>query len=90
MEPFVIVEAEVGGQPGRELSNQRIIHQIDVFVLDGAPEAFDKDVVKEAPAAIHADAHTGGGQMGGEGLGGELDALIRVEDFRCTELQRLL
>jgi hypothetical protein len=31
--------------------------QVDALVLQRPPEAFDEDVVKEAPAPVHRDAH---------------------------------
>jgi len=33
--------------------------EIDALVLQGAPEAFDEDVVHPTPLAIHADPHLG-------------------------------
>ena len=34
--------------------------QIEMFILDGAPQSLDKDVVQGASATIHADADVGG------------------------------
>lgn len=50
--------------------------QIDALVLQRPPEVFDEDVVEEAPAAFHRDAHAGILQALRPGLGGELAALI--------------
>ena len=65
----------------------RIPLEIDVLVLDGAPEPLDEDVVEGAPTTIHADTNMGGFQLVGEGVRGELHALVGIEDVRLSHLQ---
>jgi hypothetical protein len=48
-------------------------------------ETFDEDIVERTAAAIHADADAGCFQTVGERLGGELRALIGVEDRGAAE-----
>src|SRR5690606_16216266 len=58
----------------------------DVVVLQGAPEAFDEDVVNGPALAIHADAHAfAHGSCTEEFLifiGGELATLITIDHLR--------
>src|SRR3546814_10098096 len=64
------------------------------LVLQRAPQPLDKDVVEKAAAPIHRDAHAGLLQALRPGPGGELAALVGVEDFRSeehtSELQSLM
>jgi len=38
-----------------------------MFILDHAPQPFDKGIVKDAASAIHTDPHSRGFQLLGEG-----------------------
>ena len=68
-----------------------VAFQIDVLVLQRAPEAFDEDVVHPAAAAVHRDADAGFDQHAREGRSGELAALVGVEDLGpAVPGQRLL
>src|SRR3546814_4820408 len=61
------------------------------LVLQRAPQPLDKDVVEKAAAPIHRDAHAGILQALRPGPGGELAALVGVEDFWATiALDRLV
>jgi len=64
----MVVEVEVGGQTGLQLTHRVILVEIDVVVFDAAPQAFAEDVVEDAAAAIHADLNVGREQAGGKGL----------------------
>src|SRR3546814_5138570 len=65
--------------------------QVDALVLQRAPQPLDKDVVEKAAAPIHRDAHAGLLQALRPGPGGELAALVGVEDFWATiALDRLV
>lgn len=46
MEPLMVVEVEVGRQAGLRHRHRRIVHQVDMLILDRAPEPLDKDVVQ--------------------------------------------
>jgi hypothetical protein len=71
--------------------NLIIEFQIYIFVLDIPPESFHKHIVQCTPASIHTDAYTVRFKNTGEGVSGELAALIGVEYLGGTEcLQRLL
>ena len=55
MEPFVVVKAEIGAQTRNSKCDALVILEANLLVLDRAPQSFDKDVVEDAPATVHAD-----------------------------------
>jgi hypothetical protein len=91
-EPLVRTPAIVKGDPradaGVRVTAVDVALEVDVLMLERAPQPFDEDVVHPAAAAIHRDAHTGGYQHAGEGCAGELAALIGVEDLRLAEARQ--
>ena len=60
--------------------------QVDAFILQGPPEAFDEDVVEAAPLAVHRDPGADPLQPVGPCEGRELRALIGIHDVRWAEL----
>lgn len=56
--------------------------EVNALVFDAAPEPFHEDVVMVAALTVHADPDAMFFENACEGLAGELDALIGVEDFR--------
>ena len=85
----MVVEVEIGGQTGLQLTHRVILVEIDVLILDAAPQAFAEDVVEGAASAIHADLDVGSEQAGSEGIGRELCALVGIEDLGSTFAERL-
>jgi hypothetical protein len=71
----LVVEGEPFADARSRFEPVGVAPQIDVLVLERAPEAFDEDVVHPAAAAVHGDANAGVGQHRGEGRSGELAAL---------------
>ena len=55
MTSLIIVEIEVFGKGGSCFRNRFVGLQVHFLVFDGAPEAFNEDVVPPPPLAIHAD-----------------------------------
>ena len=89
--PSVIVEAHPGFDAPARIAAAGEGVQVDALVFQRPPEALDEDVVKEAPAPIHRDAHAGILKALRPGPGGELASLIGVEDLRRpVALQRFL
>ena len=43
---LVIVEVEVGRQAAGQCWERRVVTDVDVFVLDRTPQAFDEDIVE--------------------------------------------
>ena len=90
MRPFLVIETEILRYSPSKVRNHPIIFEIDVFVLDRAPQPLDKNAVKDASPAIHADLHPGGLPLGRERLTSELGPLVGIEDLRPTVLEGLL
>src|SRR6185436_16087329 len=80
--PLAIVEVEITTERTARLAHAVVGPQIDLFVLDRPPYPLDEDVVAPRPLAIHADGDAVVRQLAGEGLAGELRALVGVEDVR--------
>ena len=89
VQALVVVELEVGLQSLLQFRDGGVVHEIDVLVLDRAPQAFDEDVVQGTAPTVHADPDTGALQDAREFHCCELRALIGVEDVRRTLLQGL-
>ena len=58
-----------------------MLGQIQIFILDHAPQPFDKNVIKDSPAPIHANLHARCFEPCRERDTGELTALITIEDL---------
>ena len=71
-------------QPATRLRDATGGAQGDFLVCDRPPEPFDKDMVAPRALAIHADRNLGVLQGREKGDGGELAALIRVQNLRPT------
>ena len=84
MAPFVIVIIE----PSAQALPQRLAGiecmQVNVLMLEGPSEPFDKDIVLAAAPSVHADGHVVVRQHLGEGITGELSPLVGIEDCRCA------
>src|SRR5208337_4562834 len=88
---LVVVEAEVVADAGARLGHVVVGVQVDLLVLERAPEPLDEDVVQTAALAVHADGDAALAQRRREGFRGELRALVGVEDLRLAEAsERLL
>ena len=81
-----IVELEVLGEGGVGLDERGVAFEIDLLVFDRTPQALDEHVVQAAALAVHRELHAGGQQRLGELGGGELAALVGIEDLRRAEL----
>ena len=58
--------------------------EVDLLVLQASPQPLDEDVVQPAAPSVHRDRYTVPFEYAREGFGGELGALISVEDLRST------
>ena len=86
----VVVEVQVAGYPFAGFLCRGVFAQVNVFILEGSPKAFNKYVVQVAATPVHADAHPGLPQHRGELAAGKLAALIGVEDLRLGPPQSFL
>src|SRR5215469_10825645 len=78
VQPALVVEAEPLADADARLESIGIGFKMDLFVLQAAPQALDKDVVQPAPTAVHADPHPGGFQLVGKRRAGEWGTLVGV------------
>lgn len=90
MPPPLVVEAKPAFQVFGKFVPRLVSLQVDAFVFQCALEPFDEDVVFEASFAVHADPHVPCFEDESERFAGELTALVGVEDFRRTELEKSL
>src|SRR6516164_8121889 len=77
-----VIEAEPGANAGLCLGDTGIGMQVDLLILQTAPQPLDEDVVHTAAFAIHADCDTAPIEHCDELGVGELAALVGVEDLR--------
>ena len=84
--PRAIVEVQIPADRGAGLADAVVGVQIDLLVLDRSPDPLDEDVVAPGALAVHADRDLVLRSAAGEGLAGELAALIGVEDLRLSVL----
>ncbi len=59
MRAFMVVEYEELLQALSQLRNRCILVQVDVLILDRAPEPFHKHVVQYTSGVVHTDADAG-------------------------------
>lgn len=59
----------------------------DIFILDRPPQPFREDVIHTSTSSVHADFDVVLKNERGEIATCELDALIRVPDFRSCDLE---
>ncbi len=82
MGPLAVVE--VFAERGVELAAVLEGVDVDALVFHASPQALDEDVVVTTPAAVHVDLDAMALEDAGEGIAGELAALIGVEDLGRT------
>ena len=82
--PARIVKIEIIRKRGFQLTHRLVGVQIEVLVLDASPQPLDEHIIDPTPLAVHAHAHALGLQRLGEVIGGELAALVGVEDLEGT------
>lgn len=61
--PARVVEREVAAETGPRLGDGRVRVQVDLFVLDGAPEPLDENVIAPAALPVHVDADAVRGEL---------------------------
>lgn len=83
----MVVKGEVAPQSLLQRATVFVVPEVDVLLLDTAPEPFDEHVVEGPASAIHRDANAGSFHAGGKPTGGELHPLIGIEDLRSAPLQ---
>ena len=79
---MVVVEVNPLVKPSPKLGSIVKCMQVKIVILDGPPEALDKDVVLNPATAIHTDLNAVGFQQPHESLTGKLRSLVGVKDLR--------
>ncbi len=85
MDPSFAVELKVTPESYLCFPAVSKVSQVDVLVLQRAPQTFDEHVVQRTPSSIHADRHAARDQTTGELHRRELKPLVAVEQFRATQ-----
>lgn len=79
MPTFVVVDVKVSAERLPCISNGIVGFQVDLFVLDAAPQAFNKHVVHPAALAIHTDFYIVVLEHLSKLVTGKLATLVSVE-----------
>jgi len=82
VETVPVLKEEPVSQTGPQLGSIGKGPEVKVMVFEGPPQSFDKDIVLDASATVHADNDLIILEYLGKGVTGELGALVGVEDFR--------
>ena len=83
MKPLLIVKVEIVSQSTPRRSDRVIVVEINLLILDTAPQPLNEDVVKIAASAIPTDGNVSRLKSSGKGISGKLTALVGVEYQRC-------
>src|SRR4029077_39705 len=75
-----VIKVEIVTDRSTRLADAVVGSQIDLLILDAAPQAFDEHVIAPGGLAVHADGNAAVGEHAGERSAGELRALVGVED----------
>ena len=79
MKLLLIVKVEIISQSTRSRSHGVIVVEINLLILDTAPEAFNEDIVKIAASAVPTDGNIRRFESIGKGIRSELTALVIIE-----------
>jgi len=55
MRPFQVIEGKVAAQGGRRHGNAFVVLEVNLLVVERAPQARDEDVVEDPAPPVHAD-----------------------------------
>src|SRR5438445_11867577 len=87
MRALIVVKVEVALQGREQIEAAGEVAGVDQFVLERAPQPFDKNVVEGSTTAIHTDRDATFVERRQKLGGGELRALIGVPDFGVTKAE---
>jgi len=88
--PFPIIEFEPPGNPPCRLQDAAVVVQVNLFVLERAPQPFHEDVVEGPAAPVHGDPDSLVQESFRESLARELASLVAVEDPGPAKIQGFL
>src|ERR1700748_2256514 len=79
-----VVKVQPATNASLSFGHSRISMEVDLLVLETAPQPLDKDVVHAPALAVHADRDAMPLQDAGEVVTGELAALVGIENLWAT------
>ena len=79
MKPLLIVKVEIVSQSTRSRSHGVIVVEINLLILDTAPEPLNEDVVKVAASTIPTDGNLSRVKPIGKRIRSKLSALVVIE-----------
>src|SRR5438552_2473505 len=88
MRAGLIIEADPLADAGFRFAAIAVALEIDVLMLQRAPQPLDEDIVHPPAAAVHRDLDASLSERASEGRAGELAALVGVEDLRLAETRQ--
>ena len=83
MKALLIVKVEIVSQSTTSRGNRVIVIEINLLILDTAPEAFNEDIVKIATSTVPTDGNLSRLKPNGKRIRSKLTALVVVEYQRC-------
>ena len=83
MKSLLIVKVEIVSQSTTSRGNGVIVVEINLLILDTAPEAFNEDIVKIATSTVPTDGNLSRLKPSGKRIRSKLTALVVVEYQRC-------
>ena len=86
----MVVEIEVIINSPSSFRDTLIIPDVDLFILERAPQSFSKDVVHTPSPTVHADVDHLSFEHAREGGAGKLGALVGIEDSGSAGHKSLL
>lgn len=82
MRALEAVGREIVADYGTSLTRAGLVVQVDLLILDGAPQPFGQDVIACPASAIHTDLNLGLQQQADVRRAGERATLVSVTDER--------
>ena len=76
-----VVKLHISLQLLREIAPVGVFFEIDLFLLERPPESFDKNIVEEPTAPVHADADLPRMEQSQPFVARELPSLIGIENL---------
>ena len=89
MKPLLIVKVEIVSQSTPSRGNGVIVVEIDLLILDTAPEAFNEDIIKIAASTIPTNSNVSRLKPSGKRIRSKLTALVVVE-YQRSRLAKCL
>ena len=87
MRALMVIKVKEVLQTAFQFRDGFIAPQVNVFVFNGTPQAFNEDIIQSTSSSVHTDQYLPLQQLRCKFPAGKLAALIRVEDAWLTLLK---